>query len=216
MHKNIFPRAFLKGGSKSTWNKLRSLGLGKIKSSAPLHVGLDQLNQYFVSVVPIPCPSVKRRILDGMEGALNANPVDSDASFNFVEVSEADVNRAILSIKSKAGGCDGMDGTMNVLDPFQSGFRRQHCTATALVKVTDDIRLSLDAGKVTFLVLLDMSKAFDSVDFDILLVTLKGVGLSEIALSWLAKSIPSLQICLCGRYPNLHSLYAGGNGGHNS
>ncbi|KAL1448214.1 hypothetical protein WDU94_005667 [Cyamophila willieti] len=75
---------------------------------------------------------------------------------------------------------------LNIMDPFQSGFRRRHSTATALVKVTDDIRLSLDAGKVTFLVLLDMSKAFDSVDFDVLLATLKRMGLSETALSWIA------------------------------
>ncbi|KAL1459074.1 hypothetical protein WDU94_011083, partial [Cyamophila willieti] len=257
-----FSKGILKGGSKSTWNRVRSLGLGKIKSSAPLHVGLDELNQYFVSVVPTPNSSVKNRILEEMERGLNTRPVNSDTLFNFVEVSEVDVSKAILSIKSKAGGYDGMDGRMvrtilpyvlpvlthifnkslstgvfptewksanvvplqkinsptscndyrpisllpilskaleklaiwqiidfaesqNVLDVFQSGFRRRHSTATALVKVTDDIRLSLDAGKVTFLVLLDMSKAFDSVDFDILLATLKSMGLSENALSWI-------------------------------
>ncbi|KAI5750967.1 hypothetical protein M8J77_002960 [Diaphorina citri] len=41
----------------------------------------------------------------------------------------------------------------NIMDPYQSGFRRQHSTATALVKVTDDIRLALDTRKLTVLVL---------------------------------------------------------------
>ncbi|KAI5708477.1 hypothetical protein M8J77_023403 [Diaphorina citri] len=256
-----FSRSILKAGSKSTWNRLRSLGLGKIKSSAPLHVGLDELNQYFVSVVPVPCPTVKNTILEEIENGSNAGN-SSDASFNFVEVSEADVSKAILSIKSKASGYDGVDGKMvklvlaqllpilthifnkslstgvfptewksanvvplqkvsspsscndyrpisllpilskaleklaiwqimefvesqNKLDLFQSGFRRRHSTATALVKVTDDVRLSLDAGKATILVLLDMSKAFDSVDFDVLIATLKGMGLSDNTLSWI-------------------------------
>ncbi|KAI5725405.1 hypothetical protein M8J77_014921 [Diaphorina citri] len=73
----------------------------------------------------------------------------------------------------------------NILDPFQSGFRKSHSTATALVKVTDDIRLALDTRKVTVLVLLDMSKAFDSVDFDVLLAILEKLKFSISALSWI-------------------------------
>ncbi|KAI5725142.1 hypothetical protein M8J77_011487 [Diaphorina citri] len=73
----------------------------------------------------------------------------------------------------------------NIMDPYQSGFRKQHSTATALVKVTDDIRLALDTRKVTVLVLLDMSKAFDSVDFDVLLAMLGRMRFSSSALSWI-------------------------------
>jgi Reverse transcriptase (RNA-dependent DNA polymerase). len=75
--------------------------------------------------------------------------------------------------------------SQNKLVLFQSGFRRRHSTATALVKVADDVRLSLDAGKATILVLLDMSKAFDSMDFEVLIATLKGMGLSDNTLSWI-------------------------------
>lgn len=46
---------------------------------------------------------------------------------------------------------------------FQSGFRKKHSTSTALLKVTDDIRVNADAKKLTFLCLLDFSKAFDMV-----------------------------------------------------
>ncbi|KAI5746720.1 hypothetical protein M8J77_006740 [Diaphorina citri] len=73
----------------------------------------------------------------------------------------------------------------NILDPFQSGFRKSHSTATALVKVTHDIRLALDTRKVTVLVLLDMSKVFDSVDFDVLLAILEKLKVSISALSWI-------------------------------
>ncbi|KAI5743678.1 hypothetical protein M8J77_021007 [Diaphorina citri] len=99
----------------------------------------------------------------------------------------------------------------NVLDLFQSGFRRRHSTATALVKVTDDIRLSLDAGKVFFLVLLDMSKAFDSVDFDVLLATLKHMRLSDNALSWIDSYLRGRKqrILHDGKYSEWKSIRSG-------
>lgn len=59
-----------------------------------------------------------------------------------------------------------------MLNMYQSGFRPKHSTCTALLNVTDDIRLAMDKRQLTFLVLLDFSKAFDTVDYDILLAKL--------------------------------------------
>ncbi|KAI2645280.1 RNA-directed DNA polymerase from mobile element jockey [Labeo rohita] len=71
------------------------------------------------------------------------------------------------------------------LDNFQSGFRPHHSTETALVKIINDIRLNSDSGKISVLVLLDLSAAFDTVDHNILLERLENwVGLSGMALSW--------------------------------
>ena len=55
-----------------------------------------------------------------------------------------------------------IDGN-NLLNPYQSGFRRLHSTSTAVLKVTDDIRRNLDERQATVLVLLDFSQAFGMV-----------------------------------------------------
>lgn len=47
---------------------------------------------------------------------------------------------------------------------FQSGFRANHSTTTALILFNDYIRSYLDKGKIAFMLNLDFSKAFDNVD----------------------------------------------------
>ncbi len=54
-----------------------------------------------------------------------------------------------------------------------------HSTETALIKIINDIRLNSDTGKISVLVLLNLSAAFDTVDPNILLQRLENwVGLS--------------------------------------
>jgi hypothetical protein len=61
----------------------------------------------------------------------------------------------------------------NLLTVFQSGFRRHHSTTAAVLKVTEDIRLSMEDGQVTVLLLLDFSQAFDMVVHELLLCKLQ-------------------------------------------
>ena len=51
----------------------------------------------------------------------------------------------------------------------QSAYQQYHSTETALLKVTNDILLNMNSQRVTLLVLLDLSSAFDTVDHGILL-----------------------------------------------
>ena len=51
----------------------------------------------------------------------------------------------------------------NLLDPFQSAYRSGHSTEPALLRVHNDILRFVDKGDGVYLVLLDLSVAFDTV-----------------------------------------------------
>ena len=54
-------------------------------------------------------------------------------------------------------------------ETFQSAYKRNHSTETALIKVHNDIAMAINQHNSVILVLLDLSAAFDTVDHDILL-----------------------------------------------
>ena len=49
-------------------------------------------------------------------------------------------------------------------NPLQSAYRKHHSSESALLKVHNDIIISMDKGEVTALTLLDLSVAFDTID----------------------------------------------------
>jgi hypothetical protein len=71
-------------------------------------------------------------------------------------------------------------GKHKVLYEFQSGFRSKYSTDTCLIHLTDFIRRELSRGRFVGMVLIDLAKAFDTVDFDVLLVKLGEMGIGSI------------------------------------
>ena len=70
---------------------------------------------------------------------------------------------------------------------YQSAYRVGHSTETALIRVQSDILEAMDSGKCVFLVLLDLSAAFDTVSHDVLLSRLESKnGISGKALRWIS------------------------------
>ena len=57
----------------------------------------------------------------------------------------------------------------NILYDNQYGFRRNHSTSLALVDLYDKISLALDRKEIAAGVFIDLSKAFDTVNHNILL-----------------------------------------------
>ena len=66
----------------------------------------------------------------------------------------------------------------------QYGFRKQHSTELAALELTDRIRREIDQNKIPFSVFLDLSKAFDTLNHDILLSKLAYYGIKSTALQW--------------------------------
>lgn len=72
----------------------------------------------------------------------------------------------------------------SILNKYQSGYRSSFSTQTALVKITDDIRHSMDNRQLTVLVLLDFSRAFDCVNHQLLLQILRSYNFDELVIIW--------------------------------
>jgi len=69
---------------------------------------------------------------------------------------------------------------------FQSAYRKGHSTETALLEVLGGVFTAADDKKVTVLIGLDLSAAFDTVDHRLLLDRLRlEFGVTEIPLRWL-------------------------------
>ena len=73
----------------------------------------------------------------------------------------------------------------NLLHESQFGFQINNPTEHAILQFTGDIAQNFDNGKFTLGVFIDLSKAFDTVDHQILLKKLIHYGVNEKILAWL-------------------------------
>ena len=72
----------------------------------------------------------------------------------------------------------------NILYKYQSGFRKHHSTDTCLSYLTDKVKIGFEEGLFTGMVLIDLQKAFDTIDHSILLEKMRCLGFAGKTIAW--------------------------------
>ena len=72
----------------------------------------------------------------------------------------------------------------NILYRYQSGFRAHHSTDTCLSYLNNKILQGFETGMFTGMILIDLQKAFDTIDHKIFLDKIACLGFSDSAILW--------------------------------
>ena len=84
----------------------------------------------------------------------------------------------------------------NFLYNRQSGFRKNHSTDTCLTYLNDKIVKGFDSGLFTGMILIDLQKAFDTIDHEILLNKMKHFGFSQQVIKWYYSYLSNRKFCI--------------------
>ena len=72
----------------------------------------------------------------------------------------------------------------NILYKYQSCFRNNHSKDTTLLYLTDKILTSFDSGLLTGIIQINLQKAFDTINHDILLRNMPSLGFPNHSIIW--------------------------------
>ena len=83
----------------------------------------------------------------------------------------------------------------NCIYELQFGFRAKHSTNNALFSITEMVRDALDNSNFACGIFIDLQKAFDTVDHEILLKKLEYYGIKGLANKWFNSYLSNRQQC---------------------
>ena len=100
----------------------------------------------------------------------------------------------------------------NLYNTCQSAYRPGHSTETALLKVVNDLFLSLNKGNIYVLALLDFSSAFDTIDHTILVHRLHtDFGFTDTVFQWFSSYLTdrTQYVSLCNHCSDFAPVHSG-------
>ena len=92
----------------------------------------------------------------------------------------------------------------SIIYNLQFGFRQQYLTSHALINITENIRKALDDGNIGCGVSVDLQKAFDTVDHQILLAKLNHYGIRGVSHDWFKSYLSN-----CSQYVSINEYDSG-------
>ena len=84
-----------------------------------------------------------------------------------------------------------------ILNNSQFGFRKNMSTALAIIELVEEITTAIDEGKTTVGVFIDLKKAFDTVDHNILVKKLEHYGIRGLAKNWVCSYLENRRQYVC-------------------
>ena len=131
---------------------------------------------------------------------LNLKSGDPDEPENTCPISLLPIMSKVCERAAHTQFMDFLDKNSEI-SGLQSGNRKFHSTETALLHYTDLLLKNMDEKHISVVVLLDVSKAFDSIQHDNLLSKLHLLGVSASALAWFKSYLSSKWPGLAVTYP---------------
>ena len=95
--------------------------------------------------------------------------------------------------------------------PLQFGFRQKYSTAHAVISLTEDIGKNLVDWNIGCGIFVDLQKAFDTVEYDILLAKLEHCGIHGLANDWFRSDLSNIKqyVSINGNESNLAFILYG-------
>ena len=99
----------------------------------------------------------------------------------------------------------------NIFYIYQSGFRKKDSTDTSLSYLTDKILTGFVSGLLTGMILIDLQKAFGTINHDILLKKMPALRFSDRSINWfkLYLSNRSFRVNVQGKYSCIAKIDCG-------
>lgn len=76
----------------------------------------------------------------------------------------------------------------NIIVSQQSGYRKNHSCETALNRVINDWKIELEEGKYIICVFIDLKRAFETIERNILIQKCDNIGIRGIEKDWFTLS----------------------------